>query len=116
MNVPSANPNERFAALLETFQAYPNVTLPSDIPQSKKFGSSLELRVNNKIFAMLVRDHLVVKLAQQHVDALIASGDGERFDPGHGRLMKEWITLAPTSDVDWLSLMKDAMTFVAAKR
>jgi hypothetical protein len=58
----------------------------------------------------------VVKLPKPRVDALVASGDGERFDPGHGRLMKEWIAIEPTSDVEWLPLAREALTFVAAKR
>jgi hypothetical protein len=49
------------------------------------------------------------------VDALVASGDGERFDPGHGQLMKEWIAIEPTSEVEWLPLAREALAFVAAK-
>jgi len=61
-------------------------------------------------------DAFVVKLPQQRVNALIASGDGERFDPGHGRLMKEWVAVEPTSEEEWLSLAQEALVFVAAKR
>ena len=58
----------------------------------------------------------VVKLPKPRVDALVASGDGKRFDPGHGRLMKEWIAIDPTSDVEWLPLAREALAFVAAKQ
>ena len=80
----------------------------------KGFGSN-GLRVGGKIFAMLVNDRLVVKLPKQRVDALIAGGEGERFDPGHGRLMREWLSLAPESRTDWLALAREAMEFVAGK-
>jgi hypothetical protein len=65
---------------------------------------------------MLVSGNLVVKLPKPRVDALVASGDGERFDPRHdGRVMKEWVTLQPTSKEEWLSLAREAMEFVSSK-
>ena len=66
---------------------------------------------------MLVKGKLVVKLPKRRVDALIASGDGERFDPRHdGRLMKEWVSVEPTSEEEWLPLAREAMEFVASQR
>jgi hypothetical protein len=47
--------------------------------------------VDGKIFAVLIKGKLVDKHPQLQVDALIASGDGKRFDPGHGRLVREWL-------------------------
>ena len=64
---------------------------------------------------MLVDGRLVLKLPAQRVNALIDSGDGTRFDPGHGRLMKEWVTLSPDVD-DWLPLAREALAFVATGR
>lgn len=65
---------------------------------------------------MLVRDRLVVKLPKARVDALVATGDGERYDPRQdGRLMKEWLVLNPNSQEDWLALSKEALEFVASK-
>jgi len=49
------------------------------------------------------------------VDELIASGDGDRFDPGHGRLMREWLELRPGSSLDWVSLATEAMEFVGSR-
>lgn len=117
MSQPFITPEECFAIIVEELLGNPGVTPPLDGSQVKKrFGSS-ELKVNNKIFAMLVRGRLVVKLPKLRVDMLVASGAGERFDPRHdGRLMKEWITLEQTSAEDWLPLAREAMEFVAAKR
>lgn len=117
MSHPSITPEERFATIVEELRSLPDITPPSDGPQSKKgFGSSA-LKVNNKIFAMLVEGKLVVKLPKHRVDALIASGAGERFDPRHdGRLMKEWVTVEPTSEEGWLNLSREAMEFVASQR
>jgi hypothetical protein len=66
---------------------------------------------------MLVEGRLVVKLPKHRVEALIAEGVGERFDPRRdGRLMKEWVTVAPTSGEGWLDLSREAMEFVASQR
>ena len=110
-------PEERFATIVEAFRSNQNVTPPTDELQSKKrFGSS-GLKIHNKIFAMLVKGKLVVKLPKPRVDALIASGDGEPYDPRHdGRLMKEWVSITSTSEEEWLLLAREAMEFVASKR
>jgi TfoX/Sxy family transcriptional regulator of competence genes len=117
MSQSHITPEERFAIIVEELLGNPGVTPPLDGTQAKKrFGSS-ELKVNDKIFAMLVRGRLVVKLPKLRVDALIASGTGERFDPRHdGRLMKEWITLEPMFAEEWLPLAREAMEFVGTKR
>jgi TfoX N-terminal domain len=116
MSNPDITPEERFATIVEELLSNPGVTPPSDEPQSRKTFGSSALKIHNKIFAMLVRGSLVVKLPRPRVDALVAAGEGERFDPRHdGRLMKEWVTVAPTSDEDWLPLAREAMEFVASK-
>lgn len=102
---------------MKALRGHPGVTPPENAAQSKKkFGSS-GLKVNDKIFAMISsKGTFVVKLPRQRVDALIADGKGKRFDPGHGRLMKEWLTVESTSEELWLRLAKEAMEFVASQR
>jgi hypothetical protein len=115
MSHPPITPEEHFATIVGELLSDPDVTPPEDGSSKKGFGSSA-LKVHNKIFAMLVRGRLVVKLPKTRVDELIASGDGERFDPRHdGRLMKEWICLEPTSEKDWLEVASEAMEFVGAR-
>lgn len=117
MSHPPSTPEARFATIVEALCNDPAVTPPSDGPESRNgFGSSA-LKSNNKIFAMLVRGRLVVKLPKERVDALVASGDGERFDPRRdGRLMKEWVVVEPACAEGWLSLSREAMAFVASRR
>lgn len=112
-HVPLA-PDERYDTLVETLLSHADVTLGS--AGKKGFGSSA-LQVGGHIFAMLSHSQLVVKLPRQRVDALVAAGAGERFDPRHdGRLMKEWLSVAPTSTEEWLPLAREALAFVAAHR
>ncbi len=73
--------------------------------------SSYGLKVNGKIFAMLVRGEFVVKLPKQKVDQIVSGGNGRRFDPGHGRLMKEWVVVAMRR-ANWVALAKEAYQFV----
>lgn len=117
MNQSPITPEERFAAIVEELLSHPGVTPPADGTQAKKSFGSSGLRIHDKIFAMLVRDRLVVKLPKARVDALVASGDGERFDPRRdGRLMKEWLAVDPASQVVWLPLAREAMDFVGGGR
>lgn len=76
-----------------------------------KLMSSYGLKVNGKIFVMFGRKQFVAKLPKSRVDALVSAGAGKRFDPGHGRLMKEWF-VAADGGPDWLELAKEAYDFV----
>ena len=110
-------PAERYAELVDTLVSSSDARQGADIDPTKKgFGSSGQLRIGGKIFAMLVRGRLVVKLPRQRVDGLIAAGHGEHFDPGRGRLMREWLSLSPAADADWLSLAQEALAFVASAK
>ena len=74
MNRPSITPEERFATIVEELLSNPDVTPPSDGPQSKKgFGESAP-RIHNKIFAKLVKGKLVVKLPKARVDCTHSRG------------------------------------------
>ena len=83
-------------------------------PSAKRraFGSN-GLKTKGKIFAMLAQSTVVVKLPRERVEALVASGAGEPFDPGHGRRMKEWIALHGDTR-RWLALVREAHAFVSA--
>lgn len=105
---PDAHAEQRFEQLAVQFLADPTVT------QGTGFGSSPGLRTTGKIFAMLVNSELVVKLPKARVDQLVASGTGGRFDPGHGRLMKEWATVALAAAESWEQLAVEALQFVGS--
>lgn len=81
------------------------------VSTGRMFGST-GLKVGGKIFAMLVKGKLVVKLPRHRVEELIADGSGAAFDPGHGRVMKEWVTVDPSAADDWIRLAEEAREFV----
>lgn len=78
----------------------------------RMFGAD-GLKAGGKVFAMLVRGELVVKLPRARVDALVAAGDGRPFDPGHGRPMKEWLSVPATASIPWETLVNEARHTVA---
>lgn len=114
---PTQTAEDRYAGLVAAFSGQPGVTHLQDGPPSNAFGSTA-LKINKKIFAMLVRGALVVKLPRQRVDAIVAAGDGERFDPsnGRGRVMKEWLVVSPALAEEWLALATEALAFVGGAR
>jgi hypothetical protein len=61
-----------------------------------------------------LEDEVVVKLPRERVDALVASGDGRAWGPGHGRVMKEWVALSPSAASQWAALVAEAREFVAS--
>jgi TfoX/Sxy family transcriptional regulator of competence genes len=111
-------PEERYAEVAASLSRRPAVSEGADDKgrARNRFGSS-GLKVDGKLFAMLVRGRFVVKLPRGRVDALVAAGEGERFDPRRdGRVMKEWLVLDPSSGQDWRALAEEALEFVGSQR
>src|SRR5215472_8238797 len=79
------------------------------------FGSGA-LKVNGKIFAMMTPGaEFVVKIPKARVDELVDQGVGERFEPGPGRVMKEWLALDGHPE-RWTELAEEAYRFVKGRR
>jgi hypothetical protein len=104
------DPDERFAALAETFTDSPGVSAPGE-SEGHGFGSSA-LTIDGSIFAMLTRGQLVVKLPRDRVKTLIGSGTGSPFTAGKDRPMQEWLTVTEDNDETWAALAREALTFV----
>jgi hypothetical protein len=99
----------RYADLVQRLAGRSGVT---HISEGKGFGSSGQLKVHGRIFAMLVRGALVLKLPRARVDELVEAGAGTRFDAGKGKPMREWFVLSSTSTRRWLPLAEEALDFV----
>ena len=102
---PAAEVDPAFAPVVAAFAGDRRVGM------GRMFSSKAVLNVDGKIFAMCVKGNLVVKLAKSRVDELVAGGAGRPFDPGHGRLMKEWISVAGGAGA-WIDLAREARAFV----
>ena len=103
-------PEDRFSDLVdEVLGRHPDVTPPGG---GRGFGRSA-LRVHGRIFAMLVRGELVVKLPAVRVAAEVAAGGGRPFDANKGRPMKEWLVVAGDDPARWEALADEALAFVA---
>ena len=81
---------------------------------NRGFGS-IALKTGSRIFAILAHGRLVVKLPAKRVEELEASGVGRRFDPGHGRLQREWLRVSDDDFELWVSLATEAEAFVARR-
>jgi hypothetical protein len=99
-------PEETFQPLIDAELARPGITA------GRMFGSPV-LKVGGKVYAMLVKGRLVVKLPRDRV-ALMASGLGDPFDPGHGRPSKEWVAVDAAASRRWRSLVDEAREFIAS--
>ena len=99
----------------EMFESIAMKLLGDEAISRKKMFGSTGLSINGKVFAMQVKGKLVVKLPRARVETIILSGRGEPFDPGHGRLMKEWVAVEPRSGDEWLNLAEEARDFVASE-
>lgn len=100
---------ERFEDLVDELQHCPGVAPPRI---GRGFGSHA-LKVHGRIFAMFVRGRLVVKLPKPRVDELVDRGHGVRFDANKGIPMKEWFSMDPEAPLEWSTLAREAMAFVA---
>jgi TfoX/Sxy family transcriptional regulator of competence genes len=94
-----------FAPIVEAFARDREVT------QGKMFGS-VGLKVKGKVFAMLVKGSFVAKLPKERVDALVVDGGATYFDPGHGKPMKEWVSLSASKST-WVELAREAYRYVS---
>jgi len=81
------------------------------VGDGKGFGSG-GLKVDGKLFAMISsRGQFVAKLPRKRVTELVAQGKGEQFDPGHGRLMTEWLAM-DGGETGWVDLAREARRHV----
>lgn len=102
----------KFSKVVKAFAADRSVTPPGG---GRGFGSRA-LRVRGKIFALMnPRDEFVVKLPKERARELVSSGVAAYFDPGHGRLMKEWVVLLDPKS-SWIEFAREACRYAKAGR
>lgn len=104
-------PDAEMAAVTAALRTAPGVAFGGS-----GFGAAA-LKVNGKIFAMRSsKGAFVVKLPRARVDELVAAGLGARFDPGKGKLMKEWFVPDGGTKAALTKLAREALAYVRSPR
>jgi hypothetical protein len=87
-----------------------DVTARYSLHESKMFGMPCLKRENGKVVAGYWKDGgITVKLTDTAArEAALAAG-AQPFDPGMGRVMKEWVLVPATMSDDWLRLVDEAV-------
>ncbi len=103
--------NVLFKSVVEVLASDPQVKL------SNWFGFPCA-KLDDKPFAALYDESLVVKLGQPRVQKMLKAKEGKKFDPsGMGRPMKEWVVITVSESAarqKWLELAEEAKSFVAS--
>lgn len=109
VSTPSTDADPSFAPVIAAFARDRAVTRGG-----KGFGST-GLKVHGKLFAFVSsKGQFVVKVPKGRVEELVAAGQAEPFDPGHGRKMKEWAAIR-SRQLDWTALAREARRFVGGE-
>ena len=107
--MPRADPDRAFERVAAAFADDHRVTRGDG--SRNGFGST-GLKVDGRLFALVSsRKQFVVKLPKARVGELTRDPRFEHFDPGHGRLMKEWVATFAV-DARWVALAREARRFV----
>ena len=98
------DPGRLYADIARELVAEPGVEL------GRAFSSEV-LKVEGKIFAMLNRGRLVVKLPVDRCVDLVAADRAVPFESG-GRRMKEWVSIGVEEADHWHGYADEALAFV----
>jgi hypothetical protein len=87
-----------------------SITARHPVKEGQMFGMPCLKRENGKVVAGRWKDGgLTVKLTDEaQREAALAAGAG-RFDPGMGRVMKEWVLVPASKSDDWERLVEQAI-------
>ena len=77
----------------------------------QKFGESL--KINKKIFVMIIKGKFVLRLPEGQVTSLIKSGKGEPYDWwGDGNISKDWVIIPIKFKEKLIDLASEAKDYV----
>jgi hypothetical protein len=87
-----------------------DVTARYPLRESQMFGMPCLKRENGKVVAGHWKDGgLTVKLTDERArEAALAAG-AQPFDPGMGRVMREWVLVPASHSSEWLRLVEQAI-------
>jgi hypothetical protein len=101
-------PDPRFLAVVAALEGLPGFSLMESNSRATR-GLTLE----GKSFGMSSHGRLILKLGEERVAELIATGIGSPFYPSAGRPMNGWIEITEP-DADWVKLTTKAHRIAAA--
>lgn len=107
-----ANPGSAEALFGEIAASYRDL---AGVTAGTGFGSSPGLRVGGRIFAMLARGELVVKLPANRAAELVASGAARPFESTPGRPLREWVAVTHDHASAWARITEEAFAFVSGR-
>lgn len=113
MEETTTDTQTRYDAIADELSRRPDVQF--GMSNGSAFGASA-LKFDGKIFAMLVGESLVIKVAKVRADELVAQNAGVYFDPGHGRVMKQWVALDRSTTERRVGLAQEALDYALAQR
>jgi hypothetical protein len=100
----STDTEDTFDAITERLLGEP------DVDEGRIFNSA-GLRTNGKIFVMLSRGRITLKLPASRCAELVATGVARPFESG-GRQMREWVSLVDASPAQAFALADEALAFL----
>lgn len=92
-----------YAEVKKHFEADPDVEV-------LKGRGAQGMKRGGKMFVMFMKGDLVVKLPEKRVKAVIENGDGEPFDPGTGKPMKNRVLIRASKQDLWIKYCEESKT------
>jgi hypothetical protein len=103
--LPTMSAEDRFAAIADELRREPGIDVGTG------FGTNPGLRIGGRIFAMMLRDELVVKLPVGRCEELTRDAGATAFQVGN-RKMREWVSVPDEPTHDWAALGREALAYV----
>ena len=69
------------------------------------------MTLGGKMFVMFYKGDLVAKLAPERVAELVDAGDGEPFDPGTGKPMKDRVLIPASKQGTWVAMCEESAEY-----
>ena len=69
------------------------------------------IKQGKKLIVMFMKGDLLVNLTEKRVSEIIASGEGEPYDPGTGKAMKNWVRITEARRDLWIKYGEEAKRY-----
>ena len=69
------------------------------------------IKQGKKLIVMFMKGEIIVKLPANRVSEIITSGEGEAYDPGTGKPMKNWVLIPETRKDLWIKYCEEAKNY-----